>query len=72
MDLEGLQAASADQIASIEARNPGRLAIVIELPLWITPGTAQLVTHLQYRCNPLHIVWPINVTTTIPFNVGVV
>lgn len=69
MDLEGLQEASADQIARMETRNPERLAVVIELPAWITPGTAQLVTHLNYRCNPLHILWPISVTTTLAFNV---
>lgn len=68
-DLEGLQFASAEQVRDIEARQPGRLALAIELPMSLSAGTAHLVTNLQYRCNPLHAVWPINVTTDIPFTV---
>lgn len=68
-DLEGLQFASASQIEDIEDRQPGRLALIIELPASITAGTAHLVTNLQYRCNPLHMLWPINITTDISFTV---
>ena len=32
-------------------------------------GQASLVTVLDYRCNPLHYIWPIQVVTVVPFNV---
>jgi hypothetical protein len=33
------------------------------------PGPAALVTSLEYRCNRVHSLWPIEVTTTFPFEV---
>lgn len=32
-------------------------------------GQASLITVLDYRCNPLHYIWPIQVVTVVPFNV---
>lgn len=32
-------------------------------------GQASLITVLDYRCNPLHMIWPIQVVTVVPFNV---
>jgi hypothetical protein len=69
IDLEGDQSISADQIEDLERRAPGRLLVVAVVPSWAPPGPAMLVTNLQYTCNPLHRLWPIPVTTTIPFEV---
>jgi hypothetical protein len=69
LDLEGTQYASAERIAEFEATSPGEIRVVVDVPAWLQPGRAEVVTWLQYQCNPLHRWWPIHVTTRLPLEV---
>ncbi len=65
----GSAIATADMIGEMQLRTPNRLVVSVRLPETITPGQARLLTALQYKCNRVHELWPISVTTTIPFTV---
>ena len=67
-DLGG-SAASAETISDLERRSPGELVVSFAVPADMPPGPAALVTSLEYRCNRVHSLWPIEVTTTFPFEV---
>lgn len=58
-DIAGGQYMSLDQRRALERRAPGRLSEVIPIPLGLAPGPATIYTVLQYRCNPIHALWPI-------------
>ena len=60
---------SAEMISQLEANHPGRLRVSVKLPDNIAAGRAHLDTVLVYRCNAVHRLWPINVTTVLPFTV---
>ena len=68
-DLEGERTASAEFIDKMERISPGKLQVVIKLSQALPLGSSALVTDLRYRCNPLHVLWPIFVKTEIPFEV---
>lgn len=61
--------ASADVIADLERRMPGRLRVTVQLPKAMDAGPATLWTTLEYRCNKVHQWWPIEVETQMPFTV---
>ena len=61
--------ASSDFIHNLEKRSPGQLHIAITVPEDVEPGPAELETVLDYRCNKMHRLWPIEVTTRAPFTV---
>lgn len=65
----GASLASADMIEALERSSPGTLRVSIRLPEIMAPGGADLQTVLLYRCNRVHSLWPIEVTTDIPFQV---
>ena len=56
-------------IDDMERRMPSMLKVTIQVPANATPGPAQLVSVLDYRCNRVHALWPIEVTTVMPFEV---
>jgi hypothetical protein len=60
---------SAAEIAIQEVRTPGRMAPAIDIPGWAPEGRGDLIATLHYRCgsNPWHMIWPIEVVTTMPF-----
>lgn len=68
-DMEGSQEISADGIEKLDRRAPGELKMSVALPPTMAPGPAMLHAEMLYRCNPLHFLWPIPVTTDIPFEV---
>ena len=61
--------ASNDFIQALEKKTPGRLNIAFTIPVDVDPGPATLETVLDYRCNKMHRLWPIEVTTVAPFTV---
>lgn len=61
--------ASADFIRNLEKKSPGHLNIAFTIPADVDPGPATLETVLDYRCNKMHRLWPIEVTTIAPFTV---
>lgn len=60
---------SAELISAMERTSPGRLNVVVSVPDGVAPGRAEMVTVLAYRCNALHYLFPIEVTTRAPFTV---
>lgn len=58
---------SAQMIAAMEKRHPGKLPIAVLVPMSAEPGQARIVTVLEYRCNKVHNLWPITVTAEFPF-----
>ena len=65
----GSSTATAEMISGMENRAPGIVAITLKLPENISVGDAVLVSSLEYRCNKIHRLWPIEVTTEMPFRV---
>lgn len=56
-------------IDAMDAATPGELRVSVMVPPGAAVGTANLVSVLEYRCNRVHALWPIEVTTTMPFDV---
>lgn len=56
-------------IDRVERETPGLLRVAVVLPLSAAPGPASVVSVTQYRCNRVHALWPIDVTTVMPFTV---
>lgn len=65
----GQSIASAEMITDMERRAPGQMLIAVKLPEQIALGPAEIKTVLDYVCHKPHILWPIRVTTTLPFTV---
>ena len=65
----GHSQASAEAVRQMERRSPGSLTVAFRIPSAAAPGPATLQTVLQYHCNRAHTVWPIEVTTDMPFTV---
>jgi hypothetical protein len=68
-DLEGEEWVTAAALERMQKRMPGRLRVSIPIPRHIAVGEAALVTSLRYECNPVHAIWPIEVTSVIPFEI---
>ena len=60
---------SAEMITALERKRPGGLSITFQVPPAAVPGGALLQTVLDYKCNRTHSLWPITVTTDMPFTV---
>lgn len=60
---------SASSIAKMDRDTPGRMAVSLVVPFGASAGPAELVSVLDYRCNQAHVLWPITVTTHIPFTI---
>ena len=52
---------SATALKDLERESPNQLRIALRVPLAAAPGPGALVTNMEYQCNPLHAVWPIDV-----------
>lgn len=65
----GSSSASVDIIRDLDRRTPGETVVSFTVPSSMPSGPAALVTSLEYRCNRVHTLWPIEVTTTFPFEV---
>jgi hypothetical protein len=61
--------ASVEMIANMEKRSPGLLRVAFRVPEQASPGIARLETVLHYKCNRVHALWPIEVTTQMQFTV---
>jgi hypothetical protein len=61
--------ASPALIETLEERSPGHLAVAFRVPEDAAPGGGTLETVLDYRCNKVHYLWPVQVTTALPFTV---
>lgn len=43
-------------------RTPGRAPIAVPVPIWASLGPARYDSVIHYTCNPLHNIWPIDVS----------
>lgn len=65
----GSSFATVQFIEDLESRSPGILKVLVLLPTTISPGAAELISAIEYRCNSVHRIWPIEVFTSLPFRV---
>ena len=56
-------------IDSMERATPGELLVSVMVPPGAAAGPADLVSVLEYSCNQVHALWPVEVTTVMPFTV---
>jgi hypothetical protein len=68
-DMEGAQMLSDEALRALDARAPGMLNVTLRVPSHASPGSASLVTALDYECNPMHAAWPIHVVTEMRFTI---
>jgi hypothetical protein len=59
---EGTRMVNADTITEMNRRSPDGLTIKVQIPANAEPGPAVVMTALEYVCNPLHQIYPIQVT----------
>lgn len=58
---EGERHMNASAIAQMDAANPGILQYTFRIPEAASLGTGKIITSLDYVCNPLHKMYPIQV-----------
>lgn len=63
------QLMTAGALADLNERLPDTLLLNITVPPLAAPGAAAVVSALQYECNPVHKLYPLNMLVT--FNVTV-
>lgn len=60
-DIGGTQYMTAAALQQMERDMPDSLRLAVHIPADAPVGPATLVTALEYRCNPLHALWPMDV-----------
>ena len=60
-EIGGAQYMSSAALNQMEQDMPGALRLAIKLPMDMPVGPANLITALEYRCNPMHGLWPVEV-----------
>ena len=68
-DYGGTQFMSSDSIKAMDKAMGPWVRLAVQVPAGAKPGRAVLVTELEYQCNPMHALWPINVTLYSPLEV---
>lgn len=56
---------NSDGVREINRQMKGNLELLLEIPASAPSGQTTLVTHLKYICNPVHRIWPIEVTAVV-------
>jgi len=69
IDIAPLTNMSAEALENMDGVMDGRLKLRVSIPHGASPGPAKFVTVLDYRCNPLHYVYPIHILMTVDFEV---
>lgn len=60
-DIGGTQYMTAAALRQMERDMPDSLRLAVRIPADVPIGPATLVTALEYRCNPMHSLWPMDV-----------
>ena len=63
----GQSLVSSGMIEHLERTSPSVLRVSVRVPESMSVGPANLQTVLAYKCNKTHNIWPIEVTTDLPF-----
>ena len=51
--------ANSERIREIDVRTRNELHVEVQMPYWAPVGKVSYITSLDYECNPLHRIWPI-------------
>ena len=68
-DIGGTMYMTAAALQQMERDMPNSLRLAVHIPADVPVGPATLVTALEYRCNPMHALWPIDVLMLIELKV---
>lgn len=69
-EVSGVATMTAQSLRRLDRAAPGELHLAIMTEPSMAAGPAQLVTVMQYACNPLQeLIWPIDVEMAIDFEV---
>ena len=68
-DLKDEDTFTPKDIIGLERRSPNLLKVTIAIPRGIGPGRYELVSRLQYSCNPWQYFYPIEGESILPFDV---
>ena len=68
-DIGGTQYMTAAALQQMERDMPDSLRLAVRIPADVPVGPATLVTALEYRCNPIHALYPIDVLLEIRLEV---
>ena len=68
-NIGGTQYMTASALQQMERDMPNSLRLAVRIPADVQVGPATLVTALEYRCNPMHALWPIDVLLEIQLKV---
>lgn len=60
-DIGATQYMTAAALEQMERDMPKSLKLAVRIPNDVPVGHAQLITALEYRCNPMHLIAPIDV-----------
>lgn len=66
---KGPRPMSAEDLRAMDKRMNRHLQIAIPTAAGMPPGASVYTVNLLYRCNPLHALYPIEVTMTLPFEI---
>lgn len=61
---------SAEAMRRIAEKNPNATRYFVDLPQSVRPGKTRYMSTLLYTCNPVHLVWPIEVFFVAEFDVS--
>lgn len=64
-DMGGAQYMTAAALQQMDRDTPDGLRMAVRIPPDMPVGEATLITVLEYRCNPVHALWPIDVLMLI-------
>lgn len=68
-DIGGTQHMTAAALQQMERDMPNSVRLAVRIPADAPVGPATLVAALEYRCNPMHALWPIDVLMLIDLKV---
>ncbi len=66
---DNTQFMNAEALYKMNKINPGRLTVADTVPPHAARGPAQIMTVLDYTCNPVHQVYPISVVLVMDLEV---
>ena len=65
-DYAGISEITAGGLREMSKRMQDGFRVAAVIPAGAVPGYGDLVTELFYTCNPMQIIWPIQVTLRFP------
>lgn len=60
---------TADGLREMDSAMGHQLRLAVNIPAGAAPGPATYTSDLIYRCNPVHVLWPIAVSMPLRFHI---